>query len=303
MIAKSFFSQHAACRVIAIGLTLLASIAALAATGDVGVYAAPARSFSTASYWIEGSDGVVLIDTQFLPKDGLQSLELAEKTTGKKVVAAIVLHPNPDKFNGTAALQARGVRVITSAQVKALIPAVHDIRLGWFFDEYSPEYPKLAANPDAPIDKTTALTIAGLPLTLHVLGRGASGAHVVVQHRDNVFVGDLINPQNHAWLELGLIDEWLARLAEIRSMQPLRVYPGRGSVGDIAIVEAQAAYLRDVQRYVRDALQPGSINMLSKWRLQRRIEAAYPTLGYPIFMRDGVAAVWRIEQAKGKSTD
>ena len=53
----------------------------------------------------------------------------AEKATGKKVSTAIVLHPNPDKFNGTAALQARGIDVITSRQVRELIPAVHQIRL------------------------------------------------------------------------------------------------------------------------------------------------------------------------------
>jgi glyoxylase-like metal-dependent hydrolase (beta-lactamase superfamily II) len=273
---------------------------ATAATGEVGVYTSPVKSFSTASYWIEGSDGVVLIDTQFLPKEGIQALELAEKTTGKKVMLAIVLHPNPDKFNGTAELQARGVRVITSAQVKALIPAVHDIRLGWFFDEYAPDYPKLPANPAVFADQTSTINVAGLTLKLHVLGRGASGAHVVVQHRDGVFVGDLINPQNHAWLELGAIDEWLARLDDIRAMQPSVVYPGRGAVGNAALINKQADYLRDVQRRVRESLQPGELGALRKLWLQRGIESAYPQLGYPIFMRDGLAAVWRTEQAKNK---
>jgi glyoxylase-like metal-dependent hydrolase (beta-lactamase superfamily II) len=285
---------------IAMTVALATSAVALAATGDVGLYTSPAKTFSTASYWIEGIDGVVLIDTQFLPKEGIQALELAEKATGKKVISAIVLHPNPDKFNGTAALQARGVRVITSAQVKALIPAVHDIRIGWFFDEYAPDYPKLPASPDAAVERTAELVLAGLSLKLHVLGRGASGAHVVVQHRDRVFVGDLINPENHAWLELGLIDDWLARLDDIRAMQPAVVYPGRGRSGDVALISKQADYLRNVQQRVREALQPGELGAISKFWLQRGIEAAYPQLGYPIFMRDGLAAVWRIEQAKLK---
>jgi len=281
-------------------LAVVASRFAAAAISDVGVYTSPVRSFSTASYWIEGVDGVVLIDTQFLPKEGVQAVEMAERATGKKVVTAIVLHPNPDKFNGTAALQARGIRVITSTQVKALIPAVHEIRLGWFFDQYAPDYPKLSAVPDAFGDRSTDLNVAGITLKLHVVGRGASGAHVLVQHGDRVFVGDLINPENHAWLELGLIDEWLTRLDEIRAMQPAVVYPGRGKAGDAALIKKQADYLLDVQRRVQETLQPGEIGMFSKLLLQRGVEAAYPQLGYPIFVRDGLAAVWRAEQAKRK---
>lgn len=243
-----------------------------------------------------------MIDTQFLPREGVQALELAEKSSGKKVVAAVVLHPNPDKFNGTAEYQKRGIKVITSAQVKALIPAVHQIRLGWFFEEYKPDYPKDAANPDAFGDSTTELMIAGIALKLHVLGRGASGAHVVVQQGGNVFVGDLVNPSNHAWLELGLIDEWLTQLASVKTiaiaMAPSMVYPGRGPVGGVALIDAQAAYLKRVQQIVRDENPSGDIGRLTKLKLQWQIEREYPALKLPIFVRDGLAEVWKTEAKK-----
>jgi glyoxylase-like metal-dependent hydrolase (beta-lactamase superfamily II) len=269
---------------------------AFSAVGDVGVYTSSARTFSTASYWIEGADGVVMIDTQFLPKEGMQAAELAEKATGKKVTTAIVLHPNPDKFNGTTLLQQRGIRVITSKQVADLIPAVHAIRWDWFGKEYAPDYPKDAAKPDVFGDKTVELMLAGLPIKLHVLGKGTSGAHVVVQFRDQVFVGDLINPSNHAWLELGLIGDWLARLEEIRAMNPTKIHPGRGASGSVTMIDAQAAYLKNVRASVREALQPGELGWFTKLRLERKIEGAYASLGYPIFMRDGLAAVWKTEQ-------
>jgi glyoxylase-like metal-dependent hydrolase (beta-lactamase superfamily II) len=103
---------------VAAGLFNLALAAPpFSAVGDIGVYTSPVKSFSTASYWIEGVNGVVLIDTQFLPKEGIAAVELAEKTTGKRVTTAIVLHPNPDKFNGTLTLQQRGIKVITSTPV------------------------------------------------------------------------------------------------------------------------------------------------------------------------------------------
>jgi glyoxylase-like metal-dependent hydrolase (beta-lactamase superfamily II) len=284
------------CRLALVALFYFLSADLFAAIGDVGVYSSPARTFSTASYWIEGNDGIVMIDTQFLPKEGIQALELAEKTTGKKVMTAIVLHPNPDKFNGTAAYQARGIRVITSTQVLDAIPAVHDIRWGWFGKEYAPDYPKEAAKPEAFGDKTTSVTIAGLPLTLHVLGKGVSAGHVVVQYRDQVFVGDLINPTNHAWLELGLIGDWLARLDEIRAMKPAKIHPGRGASGDASLIDQQANYLKQVRVWVREALVPGELGWFTKLRLQWKIERTYPALGYPIFMRDGLTTVWNNEQ-------
>jgi glyoxylase-like metal-dependent hydrolase (beta-lactamase superfamily II) len=281
--------------VIAAMMSICAST--FAAVGDIGVYTSPGRTFSTASYWIEGTDGVVMIDTQFLSNEGIQAVELAEKTTGKKVTTAIVLHPNPDKFNGTALMQQRGIRVITAKQVADLIPAVHTIRWDWFGKEYAPDYPRDAAKPDVFGDKTVELTLAGLPIKLHVLGKGASGAHVVAQYRDQVFVGDLINPSNHAWLELGLIGDWLTRLEEIRAMQPAKIHPGRGASGDIKMIDTQAAYLKQVRAWIREAIEPGDLGRFTKFRLERKIEAAYPNLVYPIFMRDGLAAVWKVEQA------
>jgi hypothetical protein len=210
---------------------MLAPTMVSAATGDVGVYVSPAKSYSTASYWIEGAQGLILIDTQFLPKEGLLAIELRD-----------------------------------------------------------------AAQPDTFGNRTTEINIEGISIKLHVLGQGASGAHVVAQYLDKVFVGDLINPNNHAWLELGFIPDWLARLDEIRALKPAKIYPGRGAMGGPELIDAQAAYLKQVRQWIRESLAPGDLGWLRRQLLQRKIEAAYPALGYPTFMRDGLAAVWKAEQ-------
>jgi glyoxylase-like metal-dependent hydrolase (beta-lactamase superfamily II) len=265
---------------------------------QVGIHTSPPRSFSTATYWLEGAQGVVLIDTQFLPQEGQRAMREAERTTGKKVTTALVLHPNPDKFNGTASMQASGVQVFTSAQVASHIPAVHKIRLGWFAEDYKPDYPVEAAKPSVFGAQTVTADWSGVKVKLHVLGPGCSAAHVVAQVDDAVFVGDLINPDNHAWLELGLIDDWLRRLDEIRAMTPKRVFPGRGLPGGPELIERQAEYLRFVQKTVQAEKPSGSLGWLTKLRLQRAIEGKYPALGYPIFVRDGLEAVWRAEALK-----
>lgn len=149
---------------------------------------------------------------------------------------------------------------------------------------------------------TQAVHWGGVKLTLHVLGAGASAAHVVAQaatpEGDAVFVGDLVNPDNHAWLELGTIDEGLKRLDEIKAMGAKRVYPGRGKAGGPEFLEQQAQYLRFVQALVQAEKPSGELGWLTKLKLQRAIEQQYPHLGYALFMRDGLPAAWRIEAAK-----
>jgi glyoxylase-like metal-dependent hydrolase (beta-lactamase superfamily II) len=134
------------------------------ARGIIGRFTSEKRAYHTHSYWIEGRDGLILIDTQFLPSDALKFVELAEATTGKKAKLAVVLHPNPDKFNGVANLTARGIDVVTSEQVAALIDKVHAIRLGWFYNDYKPDYPQDAPKPRVFGNVTTTLNVAGVSL-------------------------------------------------------------------------------------------------------------------------------------------
>lgn len=264
--------------------------------GWLGSYVSSWKSFRTNSFWIEGPEGLILIDTQFLPSAALEVVDLAESLTGKKVVAAIVLHANPDKFNGTAVLQQRGVKVLTSDQVRALIPAVHQLRHGWFYDSYKPDYPNDAPTLDSFGAATTELDLAGLKLKAHVLGAGCSEAHVVIEYEKHVFVGDLVAGMGHAWLELGLIDEWLARLSEIQALAPEYVHPGRGPSGGAELLGVQRAYLEKVIALVREENPRPDVAKADKEaaiaRVQERLLAAYP--GYPMrrFAENGLPRVW-----------
>lgn len=286
-------------------LTLLCSVACAAApvpratitleSGTdprVGTYVSKPWGFSTASYWIEGPEGLVLIDTQFLPSAALEAVTWAEQLTGKKVVTAIVLHPNPDKFNGAAVLQARGIEVITSAQVAALVPSVHEGRKRSFYARYQPDYPADAPSLAVFGDATTTLQRAGLAVKIHVLGPGASGAHLAVEWERHVFVGDLVTNDGHAWLELGLIEPWLARLDELRDLAPEYVHPGRGASGGAGLVDAQKSYLARVLAIV-DALQPARRDDVDGIaRATAQVVAAYPGYDLDVFVSIGMPAVW-----------
>ncbi len=261
--------------------------------GLVGEYLSSWKGFRTSSYWIEGPKGLILIGTQFLPTAAEEFVLTAEKITGKKAVLAVILHPNPDKFNGTGVLQRRGIRVITSAQVLEKIPAVHQQRLTWFYKRFQPDYPKEAPKPESFGSATTEIEAAGLKLKLHVLGPGCSEAHVVAQVNDHVFVGDLVTQGFHSWLELGLLDEWLKRLSEIRAMEPEWIHTGRGGTVESDHLDWQERYLRTViwEAGKYNPIAGSPLSVAREKRITDAIKRKYPDLAYPAFIR--LAPLWK----------
>ncbi|MFN7130738.1 MAG: MBL fold metallo-hydrolase [Myxococcales bacterium] len=272
------------------------------AHGDprVGTYVSRPWGFATSSYWIEGPGGLVLIDTQFLPSAAEEFVDWAEQVTGKKAVLAIVLHANPDKFNGTATLQKRGIRVITSEQVKALLPEVHEKRVKAFYERYQPDYPRELPAPESFGSQTMDLQAAGLELTLHVMGPGVSEAHVAVEFDEHLFVGDLVANDAHGWLEIGKTDQWLARLAELKDLEPTYVHPGRGPSGGPGLLDDQEAYLRRVIDIVAAEKPTLPIDEAALTRARERVEAAYPGYGYRVFLKLGLPAEWERQARGGK---
>lgn len=262
----------------------------------VGVFTSRPWTFDTNLYYLEGPTGVVVIDTLFLPRDAEEAIAQIAARTHKPIALAIVLHPNPDKFNGADVFRAHGARVVTSAQVLAQIPAVAEKRRRAFLTRYAPDYPDhdpvLASFGDA-----TTLTAGGLEIRVHVLGRGCSEAHVVAEWNGHVFPGDLIASGTHAWLELGYVPEWLERLDELDAMHPRRVHPGRGPSGGPELVSTQRTYLHRVLELVRaeDPRMPPPEGAIE--RVKRGLIEAYPGYDYRVFLY-GLSEVWRRESER-----
>lgn len=273
--------------------------------GTIGTYVSIPWGFSTNAYVIEGPTGLVAIDTEFLPSAAEEMIRMAEAATKKKFVLAVVLHANPDKFNGTSVFQQHGVRVVTAAQVKAVMPAVHEKRVRAFYDRYKPDYPSKLPEPEVFGDKTTELEAGGVKLRLHVLGAGCSEAHVVAEHTPAgakapvVFVGDLIASKSHSWLEIGKTDEWLKRVDELRAMKPSRVYPGRGPGSAASLLDDEDAYLRKVIAIVAAEKPTLPVRDDALERAEKAIVAAYPGHDYPVFLKIGLPAEWE-RQARAK---
>lgn len=218
------------------------------------------------------------------------------------VVAAIVLHANPDKFNGTASLQARGIEVFTSAQVIAQIPKIHTKRTASFGKRYAPDYPTALPQPKSFGDTNTTLELAGLQLKAHVFGPGCSEAHVALEWQGHLFVGDLVANGAHSWMELGLSGPWLHRIDELTTLDTKHVHPGRGASDGPELLKAQTEYLKRVRSLVSTehaALHEGEHEPTQHEidealsRVQSTLKQEYPKYNYAVFLNIGLPAEWQ----------
>ncbi len=281
----------------ACGPTSPPNAASASARSPVTEFTSNPWGFSTASYWIEGPTGLVAVDTQFLPSEAERMIATAERSTGKKFVLAVVLHANPDKFNGTATFQRHGVKVITSRQVQELLPSVHEKRVRAFYERYAPDYPRELPAPEVFGDATTEVRAAGLTLKLHVMGAGCSEAHVALEwespaHQRHLFVGDLVGNGVHSWLEIGKTDAWLTRLGELERLAPTFVHPGRGKTGGPALLVAERDYLQQVIAAVAAERPSLPIPEAGLERAKEKVRARYPGHGFPVFLDIGLPAEW-----------
>ncbi|WP_224244342.1 MBL fold metallo-hydrolase [Hyalangium gracile] len=251
----------------------------------VGQYISSDWSFQTSSFWIEGPEGLILIDTQFLPSALRKLIRYGEQRTGKASKLAIVLHPNPDRFNGTAWLQSQEVPVVTSEQVRDLIADVHAKWSPVFFEKYSMGgYPRTLALPDSLGSSTRELSAGGLTVKVHVLGSGCSPAHLVIEWEGHLFVGDLVANGSHSWFENGRVDEWLHRLEELRALRPKWIHPGHGLSGGPELLDQQAEYLRAVVEAVAAARKQGLPHRDALGRAKEELTRRYPHHLNPLFL-------------------
>jgi glyoxylase-like metal-dependent hydrolase (beta-lactamase superfamily II) len=248
---------------------------------SIGQYTAPASGHYATSYWIEGPQGVILIGTQYLAEDAMRAVDIAESYTGKKVVLGIVLHASPDQYQGTSALQERGVHVVSAQSVREQME--------------QQGISAAMALPSAAWTKTQLFDEAGLQLKAYVIRHGQSPSHVLIELDDHLFVGDLLANRYHSDLSLGRSQQWLERLEEIRKFAGARViHPGHGyAMNADELLDRQEAYLGDFRKAVAEYYTGGDITELDRKSIAERLREWYPDYPLADLLDAGIEAEWQ----------
>lgn len=262
--------MHRFAAIVSVALTALSPTACDAPgepVGELYTFTSDASGFDTHSFYYDTGSEVIVFDAQFTHPLAEALIEDIRGNTDSPIRWVVITHPNPDKFNGAAPLQAAGATVIASEATTAAIPGVHAYKRAYFigagaFTEDS--YP-----PQATVDRTFTdelrLPLAsGATIDLKVLRHAGVASTQTVAHIpaiDALIVGDLVHHGAHAWLEGGLVDgaprpdldAWAAALDELRAWPGTTVHGGRGEPAPLELaITAQQDYLVRIEQIVAD---------------------------------------------------
>jgi glyoxylase-like metal-dependent hydrolase (beta-lactamase superfamily II) len=109
--------------------------------------------------------------------------------------------------------------------------------------------------PDHLVDDVAVLDVGGRAVTLRHLGRGHTGADLVVTVDDVLFAGDLVEEGAPPAMEDAFPLEWADTVTALLALVHGPVVPGHGAVVDAAFVAAQRDELTALSRWLVD---PGS---------------------------------------------
>jgi hypothetical protein len=257
---------------------------------DVGWYESPDVLPTARSYWIAGSQGLLILGAQATDAQAEAMLREAQARTGRKALMAVVLAPVSAQFNGAAALQKHEVKVYTSQQVAAAIAATST-------QLPSPARPgrepaggaKLASFGDTP----RQMLIGGMQFQLRPVGRGTAAAHVVVEYDNRLFAGDLVSGPVHPQLAGGSLEAWFQRLRELRMLKPRTVYPAAGEPGGVALIANQMIYIKQLMGFVAAENPRGAAGPDALARVKEKMVHAYPNYRAPERLDALVLEEWR----------
>jgi glyoxylase-like metal-dependent hydrolase (beta-lactamase superfamily II) len=238
-----------------------------AGEGAIGTFTSDAAGFDTHSFYYDTGKEVVVFDAQFTPTLAKKVIDQIHGQTSSPITYLVVLHPNPDKFNGAPEFQKIGAKVVASQATTKAIPGVHAYKKYYFVN-----VAKMFTDETYPAEAKVDVTFQGhysLPLSAGAVelselsSAGVSSTQTVawVPSQKALFVGDLVHHEAHAWLEGGIVNGkatpdlpgWRKDLAELSAFEGATVFGGRGEAAPVEeAVPAQLAYLDGMEKLVTD---------------------------------------------------
>lgn len=236
----------------------------------LATFTSDSAGFDTHSFWLDTGREVVVFDAQFTDALANQLIADIRSHTDHPIRFVVVTHPNPDKFNGAAAFQAIGAKVVASESTAKAIPAVHAYKKNYFVN-----VAKMFTDANYPPEATVDITfhgdfdvpVDGADIKLHELAHpGVSTTQTIafIPALNALVVGDLVHHNAHAWLEGGIVagkptpdlPSWKLALDELSAYDDATVYGGRGEPASVVdAVKSEKAYLDEMNALVTKYVQ------------------------------------------------
>jgi len=231
--------------------------------GSVDSPSAANRGALGNSGFIATPAGTVVVNTGGSYRLGRELLALAERRTGRPVIAAVITQARPEFLMGAAAFVDRGIEVVAHAAAARLIAQRCQFCLRRLQEQVGDEA-MAGTRPVAPTREIVAserIAPGGRRIDLMHLGPAQTEGDIVVIDVDSgvAFAGALVTDQRLPELDtVGHAAPWRMVLAALAARPLSTLVPGYGSPGrPQALIAATDGYLAQLEGEVQARLDAG----------------------------------------------
>jgi glyoxylase-like metal-dependent hydrolase (beta-lactamase superfamily II) len=244
---------------------------------------------------IVGTRATLVVDAGMGPRNGQVVLRELAKVSKNAQVYLTTTHFHPEHVTGAQAFPASTIVIRTKVQQEEV-----DRKQPEYIHNFSQRTPEIRAllqdvkprAPDIVFDRELKLDLGGVTARLFWLGaahtRGDS--FIFVEEDGVLFTGDVV--VNRFFPIFPDADasgkNWLVILNQLEALQPRKIVPGHGEVGDAALVSKERTYLQDVQSRVVELKAQGKSSEDAERLLTVEFRAKYADWDNPGWIADAV---------------
>jgi len=252
---------------------------------------------------VVGSKATLVVDTGLGPRNGETIVREMKKVSTNADVYVVLTHYHPEHSLGAGAFKGAKL-VMTRIQQQDMSELGKQIQ-----DTFASRSPITAdllngvayPSPDILFDREYRLDLGGVHARL--FWRGPAAMHtrgdtmVFVEDDRVLFTGDVVMSQRFlAAQNTSSIATWLSTLDELASLNPVKVVPSHGTIGDATLIARDRAFLQAVQDRVGELKHAGKSSDEAVAAIVADIAPKYPEWGNP----SGASAVARAAYAAAR---
>jgi cyclase len=258
--------------------------------GGVYVYSSPDYTLDVNTLYVTTSDGVVVVDSQLLPRHAERVLTDIRARTDAPIRYVTNSHHHPDHVFGNLVFAEAGAELVSSYFTARMIDQSSFWYLMFLQGIFGGHLPATYAVPRNTFVRsrelwlgTTAVQLFEFTDSTTVSGESVDVTMAWLPQSKVLHVADTVWPGAHTFFADGTsVPDWFTQLGHIRELvnelEPRVIVPGHGAPGDAGMIDAQERYLTAVSRMVEDYCRGGEVPLddEAKTKLRHEIVNAFP---------------------------
>jgi cyclase len=258
--------------------------------GGVYVYSSPDYTLDVNSVLVITSDGVVVLDSQLLPRHADAVVREIRARTDKPIRYVSNSHHHPDHTFGNLVFREQGAELVSSYFTARMIDGSAFWYLMFLSGLWGQHLPPGYAVPRETFVRSRELWVGKTAVQLFeftdsttVAGESVDVTMAWLPQAKVLHVADVVWPGAHTFFADGTsVPDWFIQLGHLRELvnelKPRVIVPGHGAPGDVGMIDAQERYLRAVARMVEDYCHGGEVPLTNedKAKLRQDIVNEFP---------------------------